>query len=69
MLEAVVQCPVLPIRPGETAQGQLLVLMAWLTMSRELYRILGVLFLVIRVWAGCLLFMHRTESSGTQICK
>lgn len=52
MLEAVVQFPVLPIRPGEIAKGQLLVLMAWLTMSRELYRILGVLVSVIRVWAG-----------------
>lgn len=52
MLEAVVQFPELPIRPGELAKGQLLVLMAWLTMSRELYRILGVLVSVIRVWAG-----------------
>lgn len=52
MLEAVVQFPELPIRPGELAKGQLLVLKAWLTMSRELYRILGVLVSVIRVWAG-----------------
>lgn len=49
---------------------QLLVLMEWLTITRELYRILGVLLLVIRVWAGYFyLFMHRTEFQAHRFAK
>lgn len=48
MNKAVAHSPVLPIRPEETAKGQLLV---GAHVSRELCGILGVLFLVVRVRA------------------